>query len=50
MMFYSLLDVAPPTLLDLVYDLWPIILIGLGAAAIIVTAVLLVLKAKREQK
>lgn len=38
------------TLLDLVYDLWPIILIGLGAAAIIVAAVLLVLKAKREQK
>ncbi len=50
MMFYSLLDVAPSTLLDLAYDLWPIILIGLGVAAITVVTVLLVLKAKREQK
>ncbi len=49
-MFYSLLDVAPPTPLDLVYDLWPIILIGLGVAAIIAAAVVLVLKAKRERK
>ena len=50
MMFYSLLDVAPPTLLDLVYDSWPIILICLGVAAIIAAAVVLVLKAKRERK